>query len=87
MYRLIIIYIYFKLLGTKNLLELKNMSLKWASPLEDEFITNLSLEVKKGKILTVYGVSGIGKSSLINVISGIFEDNLSFKGDIILKVS
>jgi putative thiamine transport system ATP-binding protein len=67
------------------LLELKNISLKWTSPLEDEFIKNLSLEVKKGKILTVFGVSGIGKSSLINVISGIFEDNLSFKGDIILN--
>ena len=61
------------------------MSLKWTSPLEDEFIKNLSLKVKKGKILTVFGVSGIGKSSLINVISGIFEDNLSFKGDIILN--
>jgi putative thiamine transport system ATP-binding protein len=67
------------------LLELKNMSLKWTSPLEDEFIKNLSLEVKKGKILTIFGVSGIGKSSLINVISGIFEDNLSFRGDIILN--
>ena len=67
------------------MLELKNMSLKWTSPLEDEFIKNLSLEVKKGKILTIFGVSGIGKSSLINVISGIFEDNLSFKGDIILN--
>jgi len=67
------------------LLELKNMSLKWNSPVEDEFIKNLSLEVKKGKILTIFGVSGIGKSSLINVISGIFEDNLSFRGDIILN--
>jgi putative thiamine transport system ATP-binding protein len=61
------------------------MSLKWIFPLEDEFINNLSLEVKKGKILTIFGVSGIGKSSLINVISGIFENNLSFKGDIILN--
>ncbi len=67
------------------MLELKNISLKWTSPLEDEFIKNLSLEVKKGKILTIFGVSGIGKSSLINVISGIFEDNLSFRGDIILN--
>ena len=67
------------------MLELKNISLKWTSPLEDEFIKNLSLEVKKGKILTIFGVSGIGKSSLINVISGISEDDLSFKGDIILN--
>ena len=67
------------------MLELKNMSLKWTSPVEDEFIKNLSLEVKKGKILTIFGVSGVGKSSLINIISGTFEDNLSYKGDIILN--
>ena len=67
------------------MLELKNMSLKWTSPIEDEFIKNLSLEVKKGRILTIFGVSGVGKSSLINIISGIFEDNLSYKGDIILN--
>jgi energy-coupling factor transporter ATP-binding protein EcfA2 len=57
------------------LLELKNISLKWTSPKKDEFIKNLNLKVEKGKILTVFGVSGVGKSSLINVISGIFEDN------------
>jgi ABC-type uncharacterized transport system YnjBCD ATPase subunit len=67
------------------LLELKNISLKWTSPKEDEFIKNLNLKVEKGKILTIFGVSGVGKSSLINVISGIFEDNLSFTGDIILN--
>ena len=67
------------------MLELKNISLKWTSPKEDEFIKNLNLKVEKGKILTVFGVSGVGKSSLINVISGIFEDNLSFTGDIILN--
>ena len=67
------------------MLELKNISLKWTSPKEDEFIKNLNLKVEKGKILTIFGVSGVGKSSLINVISGIFEDNLSFRGDIILN--
>mgnify|MGYP006424099707 FL=1 len=67
------------------MLELKNISLKWTSPKEDEFIKNLNLKVEKGKILTIFGVSGVGKSSLINVISGIFEDNLSFTGDIILN--
>ena len=67
------------------MLELKNISLKWISPKEDEFIKNLNLKVEKGKILTIFGISGVGKSSLINVISGIFEDNLSFKGDIVLN--
>ena len=67
------------------MLELKNISLKWTSPKEDEFIKSLNLKVEKGKILTIFGVSGVGKSSLINVISGIFEDNLSFTGDIILN--
>ena len=35
--------------------------------------------------MCLYGVSGVGKSSLINVIAGIFEDNLSLEGEIILN--
>ncbi len=67
------------------MLELINISLKWNFPIEKTFIRNLNLKVEKGNILTVFGLSGVGKSSLINVIAGVSEDNLSFKGDIILN--
>ena len=48
--------------------ELINISLKWNSPKEKPFLKNLSLKIKNGNILCVFGKSGVGKSSLINVI-------------------
>ena len=59
--------------------------MKWFSSKEKPFIKNLNLKVNNGKILTIFGSSGIGKSSLINVIAGVYESNLLFTGDIILN--
>lgn len=67
------------------MLELRNISLKWFSSKEKPFIKNLNIKVNNGKILTIFGLSGIGKSSLINVIAGVYESNLLFTGDIILN--
>ena len=67
------------------MLELINISLKWNSPKEKPFIKNLNLKINNGNILCVYGKSGVGKSSLINVIAGTTEDNLLFEGEIILN--
>ena len=61
------------------------MSLKWNSPKEKPFIKNLNLKIKNGNILCVFGKSGVGKSSLINVIAGLTEDNLLFEGKIVLN--
>ena len=72
-------------LGYLTLLELINISLKWNSPKEKPFIKNLNLKIYNGNILCVFGKSGVGKSSLINVIAGTTEDNLSFEGKIILN--
>ncbi len=72
-------------LGYLTLLELINISLKWNSPKEKPFIKNLNLKINNGNILCVFGKSGVGKSSLINVIAGTTEDNLSFEGEIILN--
>ena len=66
------------------MLELINISLKWNSPKEKPFIKNLNLKINNGNILCVFGKSGVGKSSLINVIAGTTEDNLLFEGEIIL---
>ena len=67
------------------MLELINISLKWNSPKEKSFIKNLNLKINNGNILCVFGKSGVGKSSLINVIAGTTEDNLLFEGEIILN--
>ncbi len=67
------------------MLELINISLKWNSPKEKPFIKNLNLNIKNGNILCVFGKSGVGKSSLINVIAGVTEDNLLFEGKIVLN--
>jgi putative thiamine transport system ATP-binding protein len=67
------------------LLELKNITLKWNSPNEKVFIIDLNLKIKNGEILCIFGASGVGKSSLINVIAGVYEDDLKFQGKIILN--
>ena len=67
------------------MLELINISLKWNSSKEKPFIKNLNLKIKNGNILCVFGKSGVGKSSLINVIAGITEGNLLTEGKIILN--
>ena len=67
------------------MLELRNISLKWFSSKEKPFIKNLNIKVNNGKILTIFGSSGIGKSSLINVIAGVYESDLLFTGDIVLN--
>ena len=67
------------------MLELINISMQWTSSKEKPFIKNLNIKVNNGKILTIFGSSGIGKSSLINVIAGVSENNLLFTGEIILN--
>ncbi len=67
------------------MLELKNISLKWNSPKGKIFIKDLNLKIKNGEILCVFGASGVGKSSLINIIAGVNENDLIFKGEIILN--
>ena len=67
------------------MLELKNITLKWNSPIEKTLIKNLSIKIENSEILCVFGESGVGKSSLINVISGVNEENLNIEGEIKLN--
>ena len=59
--------------------------MKWFPSKGKPFIENLNIKVSNGKILTIFGSSGIGKSSLINIIAGVYENNLLVTGDIILN--
>ena len=67
------------------MLELKNITLKWNSPTEKTLIKKLSIKIENSEILCVFGESGVGKSSLINVISGVNEENLNIEGEIKLN--
>ena len=67
------------------MLELKNITLKWDSPTEKTLIKNLSIKIENSEILCVFGESGVGKSSLINVISGVNEESLKIEGEIKLN--
>ncbi len=67
------------------MLELKNITLKWDLPTEKTLIKNLSIKIENSEILCVFGESGVGKSSLINVISGVNEENLKIEGEIKLN--
>lgn len=67
------------------MLELKNITLKWDSPTEKTLIKNLSIKIENSEILCVFGESGVGKSSLINVISGVNEEKLKIEGEIKLN--
>ena len=67
------------------MLELKNITLKWISPVEKILIENLNIKIENGEILCVFGESGVGKSSLINVISGVHDENFGFEGEIRLN--
>ena len=67
------------------MLELKNITLKWNSPTEKTLIKNLSIKIENSEILCFVGESGVGKSSLINVISGVNEENLNIEGEIKLN--
>lgn len=43
----------------------------------------LNLEIKKGELLVIIGVSGLGKSLLVYVIMDIFFKNVFVIGDMI----
>ena len=48
-------------------------------------IKNLSFTVKKGEILFISGKSGLGKSTLLDLISGFHDNNLIWTGKIYLN--
>lgn len=55
------------------MLELKNFSLKYG---ESEILDNVSFSLEKGKVLGIVGPSGVGKTSLIKGIVGIYKGTL-----------
>lgn len=58
------------LIKSKNTLNIEDLSFSF--PGQPELLTNVSLELEEGKLVTLLGDSGGGKSTLINLISTLY---------------
>ena len=59
-------------LNFKNEINLENISFKYANT-NRYILQNLNLKIKKNSIIGIYGKTGNGKSTLINVITGLLK--------------
>jgi len=53
----------------KNLLVLKNISFEYET--DREILSEINLSLKDGEIIGILGPSGVGKSSLLRLITGL----------------
>ena len=67
------------------MLEVKDITFSFDKKEKKPLIKNLSFKVKKGEILFISGKSGLGKSTLLDLISGFHNDNLIWTGKIYLN--
>ena len=67
------------------MLEIKDITFSFDKKEKKPLIKNLSFKVKKGEILFISGKSGLGKSTLLDLISGFHDNNLIWKGKIYLN--
>ena len=67
------------------MLEVKDITFSFDKIEKKPLIKNLSFKVKKGEILFISGKSGLGKSTLLNLISGFHDNNLIWTGKIYLN--
>ena len=67
------------------MLEVKDITFSFDKKEKKPLIKNLSFRVKKGEILFISGKSGLGKSTLLDLISGFHDNNLIWTGKIYLN--
>ncbi|MFL2822160.1 MAG: ABC transporter ATP-binding protein [Alphaproteobacteria bacterium] len=67
------------------MLEIKDITFSFDKKEKKPLIKNLSFKVKKGEILFISGRSGLGKSTLLDLISGFHDNNLIWTGKIYLN--
>ena len=67
------------------MLEVKDITFSFDKKEKKPLVKNLSFKVKKGEILFVSGKSGLGKSTLLDLISGFHDNNLIWTGKIYLN--
>ena len=54
-------------------INLKNISFNYQNSTK-KIITKLNLKIKKNDFICIYGTSGLGKSTLINIVSGLLKE-------------
>ncbi|MCK5630245.1 MAG: ABC transporter ATP-binding protein [Nanoarchaeota archaeon] len=59
-------------------IKLRNISKSYENP-QTEVLSNIDLNIKQGEFLVLFGPNGCGKTSLLNIISGLDND---FSGNI-----
>ena len=67
------------------MLEIKNLSLGFKNKPLKYLFKNLNFKVKKGEIFVIFGKSGLGKSTLLNLIAGIEQINIFWSGKILFE--
>ncbi len=67
------------------MLEIKDITFSFDKKEKKPLVKNLSFTVKKGEILIISGKSGLGKSTLLDLISGFHDSNLIWTGKIYLN--
>ena len=67
------------------MLEVKDITFSFDKKEKKPLIKNLSFTVKKGEVLFISGKSGLGKSTLLDLISGFHDNNLIWTGKIYLN--
>ena len=67
------------------MLEIKDITFSFDKKVKKPLIKILSFKVKKGEILFISGKSGLGKSTLLDLISGFHDNNLIWTGKIYLN--
>ncbi len=64
----------FNLLEFRSMLKLHNISFAYPNK-KETILSNINLSFQKGKIYGIKGSSGTGKSTLLNIISGLIKPN------------
>ena len=67
------------------MLQIKSLSFGFKEKSKNYLIENLSFKVNNGEIKLIYGKSGLGKSTLLSIITGIKIPNLFWSGKILLE--
>ena len=67
------------------MLEIKDITFSFDKKEKKPLIKNLNFKVKRGQILFISGKSGLGKSTLLDLISGFHDNNLIWTGKIYLN--
>ncbi len=63
-----------------NLLEIKGLTKTYGR--RKKALDNVNLNIKKGKIIGIFGANGSGKSTLLKIVSGLIT---SYKGEVLVE--